>query len=84
MRSLLGKRTLCSSPATSRCALARATQHCLWDMKAAVGRGSDEALLSRTETWALVACQPLPQLSNMALKHHGPDAIGPGATELGW
>src|SRR5437762_11597407 len=29
--------------------------------------GADEQLLSRGEAWALVGCQPLAQLSNMAL-----------------
>jgi MFS transporter, DHA1 family, multidrug resistance protein len=34
---------------------------------ASVRTSKDDAFLSPLETWALVACQPLPQLSNMAL-----------------
>jgi MFS transporter, DHA1 family, multidrug resistance protein len=48
---------------------------------------SDDAFLSPLESWALVACQPLPQLSNMALQ----PALGSMRTdlqlsyiELGW
>src|SRR5260370_1383191 len=40
---------------------------CNYRPEAAVHLVSDDALLSRAETWALVGCQPLAQLSNQAL-----------------
>jgi len=43
------------------------------------GRASDDPLLGRAETWALVACQPLAQLSNMALL----PSLGSMRTDLG-
>jgi MFS family permease len=48
---------------------------------------TDQSLLSRAETWALIGCQPLPQLANMALL---PSLgamradLGLSYAELGW
>jgi MFS family permease len=52
-----------------------------------VSRTSDEALLGRAETWALVGCQPLAQLSNMALVPSLGSMradLGLSYVELGW